>query len=253
MSLTRRIPKRIYPRMPKRLPLIEQYPLYGLSFAGGYVSTSLGNSVKGLTQVSLEVWFRPSVLDGQAHAIYFEPISTDPGLARFLLRIENDNALIFGGRAPDGDSFTIWIDSAVTLRVNALYHAVAIFDSVTDTHFLYLNGVPESATVAEPAFDNTDPNVIPRIGLSTHDLWPFNGMIPLLRLYNRVLTPRDIQHNMHNPLNPVRDGLILWLPMLEGFGTSLKDYSGLGNDGTISGAVSWVDLAKYEIPAGAGL
>lgn len=39
----------------------------------------------------------------------------------------------------------------------------------------------------------------------------FNGYIALVRIYNRALNLTEIQHNYNNPLNPVTDGLVLWL------------------------------------------
>jgi hypothetical protein len=41
--------------------------------------------------------------------------------------------------------------------------------------------------------------------------------------------------------------------MIEGLGTTVNDYSGFGNNGTLYGGVSWRELMKYEIPAAAGL
>jgi hypothetical protein len=74
----------------------------------------------------------------------------------------------------------------------------------------------------------------------------FNGLIALPRIYNIALSLAEIHRNIRNPLNPVRGGLVLWLPMVEGFGTAVRDFSGYGNNGTIYGAL-WSDLAKCEV------
>jgi len=67
-----------------------------------------------------------------------------------------------------------------------------------------------------------------------------------LRIYNRALSDSEIQHNYLNPMSPVLDGLVLWLKMEEGSGTTVHDYSGYGNHGTIYGA-SWFEVSKSPV------
>jgi hypothetical protein len=72
-------------------------------------------------------------------------------------------------------------------------------------------------------------------------------------IYNRALSDQEIQEIYYNPLDPPRNGLVLWLPMIEGSGTVVKDYSGNNNNATLYNGVAWRELSQYEIPAGAGL
>jgi len=63
---------------------------------------------------------------------------------------------------------------------------------------------------------------------------------------DKALTGDEIQHNHLNPMSPVTDGLVLWLKMEEGSGTTVHDYSGYGNDGTIYGA-SWTEITHDPV------
>ncbi|MBW2674188.1 MAG: LamG domain-containing protein, partial [Deltaproteobacteria bacterium] len=85
-----------------------------------------------------------------------------------------------------------------------------------------------------------------RAGGHGYDIW-FPGRIASVLIYNRPLTPEEIQHNYENPQSPVTKGLVLWLNFDEGSGTVAHDKSGNGNDGTIYGA-TWVSEAG-EVPA----
>jgi len=60
------------------------------------------------------------------------------------------------------------------------------------------------------------------------------GDLAFLQLYyDKALTADEIRHNYLNPMNPILDGLICWLAMEEGSGTTVHDKSGNGNDGVI--------------------
>ena len=74
------------------------------------------------------------------------------------------------------------------------------------------------------------------------DTWML-GSFAILRIYNRALSDSEIQHNYLNPMNPILDGLVLWLSLEEGSGTTAHDESGNGNDGTIHGA-RWIEVTR---------
>jgi hypothetical protein len=68
-----------------------------------------------------------------------------------------------------------------------------------------------------------------------------NGKMSGVKLFNTALTPAQVSDLYNNPEKIVPTGvadsaLKLWLPMMEGAGTTAYDGSGNGNHGTISGA-----------------
>jgi hypothetical protein len=72
----------------------------------------------------------------------------------------------------------------------------------------------------------------------------FDGKISNAKVFNTALTAAQVSDLYLNPEKIVPDGvadsaLKLWLPMMEGAGTTAYDGSGNGNHGTISGA-TWV-------------
>ena len=78
------------------------------------------------------------------------------------------------------------------------------------------------------------------------------GNVPLLMVYNTGLSPQQIEYNFLNYDNPIRDGLVCWLPMEEGVGETVFDKSGFGNHGTLlpAGAgPTWERLRQWELRA----
>ena len=74
---------------------------------------------------------------------------------------------------------------------------------------------------------------------SNADFW--NGLLNNIRIFNTALTAAQVADLYNNPEKVVPTGvdntaLKLWLPMMEGAGTTAYDGSGNGNHGTISGA-----------------
>ena len=106
---------------------------------------------------------------------------------------------------------------------------------------IYLNGqLDGTGTNTLNAYTNTDYY----IGRTRAASEFFNGALANTRVFNQVLTAAQVSDLYLNPEKIVPDGvansaLKLWLPMMEGAGTTAYDGSGNGNHGTISGA-TWV-------------
>jgi len=82
----------------------------------------------------------------------------------------------------------------------------------------------------------------------TGTVYHFNGSIAHVRIYNRSLSDSEILNNFRNPNSPVTNGLVLWLKMNEGTGTTVYDYSGNNNNGAVYNGASlgatWVTSAS---------
>jgi hypothetical protein len=245
MALVSRQPKRIYPRMPKRLPLIDQYLLYALSFDGvdDYVSIPHSPSLN-LADFSIILIFKTS-MTGVWQAMFQKGV-VNGNYINYGLQISSTNKLC--GRFGAGTTGPAYTGNIIV--TDGRWHCGAVtYDRVYLK--VYVDGrLDISQALSYTPYTNTE---MLSIGMWYGTSYPYTGLIALALLYSRALSQAEIQYDMYNPLSPVRDGLVLFLPMIEGSGISVKDYSGLGNNGTLYGGVSWVELAKYEIPAAIGL
>jgi len=237
-----RLPKRVHPRVPKCLPIMEQYPLYALSFDGvdDYVGVANSASLNPSSAVTVEAWFKTSVVhDG---AIVWKPYGTyNPtyGFAYFGKAYNTiEGRVVDSGGTLHGVSFAWTADGR-------WHHLALTYDG--STLKIYLDGVLKSSASWSGSIASSTYAV--RLGDRETEHMYFNGLIALPRIYSGALSLAEIHRNIRNPLNPVRDGLVLFLPMIEGSGTTVRDFSGYGNNGTLYNGVSWRELAKYEVQA----
>ncbi len=129
------------------------------------------------------------------------------------------------------------VKQARNLEINTWYFATGTFDGTYVK--VYINGieVTEDSSVVNYSASDTTLTIGMRAGSVAS---PFNGEISGVRVFNTALTAAQVADLYNNPEKVVPTGLEsnlkLWLPMMEGAGTTAYDGSGNGNHGTISGA-----------------
>ena len=123
------------------------------------------------------------------------------------------------------------------------YHVAVVAKESDNTYLMYINGQDKTDLVSGTH--------IPSAAIKVRLAWDaqgngtkFNGQIANFKAFSEVLTATQVSDLYNNPEKVVPTGvdntaLKLWLPMMEGAGTTAYDGSGNGNHGTISGA-TWV-------------
>jgi hypothetical protein len=91
----------------------------------------------------------------------------------------------------------------------------------------------------------------------TGDIWPFEGQIDEVRLWNIALTQEDILSTLYWPLNGDEPGLAAYYAMSDGEGLILTDDSGNGWNGTLhdggdgvppdGSPPEWVDSGAFNL------
>jgi hypothetical protein len=133
----------------------------------------------------------------------------------------------------DGDVDNI----GVNFETNEWYHVVMTHDGTTLK--AYFNGIEQASTAS--TFDYANADGLFYIGRYTGGSVTFyDGEASNFKIFNTALTAAQVADLYNNPEKVVPTGLEsnlkLWLPMMEGAGTTAYDGSGNGNHGTISGA-----------------
>jgi len=246
MALALRLPRRVYRKLPRRLPLALQHPLYMLRFDGvnDYVEIPHSDSLN-LNVLTVMCWFR-SVYAG----VWFRTIVAKYGYTYIsnFWGLGWVAANVIGFVIRDATGVVNIARAGAGEGLDGRWHFLAGVASDTRLQF-WMDGVLKQE-VDRTAGDirNTRPVTVGR-HLDTY----VPEDVSVIHIYNRALSRSEIEYNMYNPLNPVREGLVLFLPLIEGSGTIVKDYSGFGNNGTVYGGAGWAELAEYELLAEAGL
>jgi hypothetical protein len=153
-----------------------------------------------LDTFTLEVILKPSVVGG-----WFMYRNTNMNYTdnsdNFIFGFGNGK--LFGGVEyhPTGDDVTVTGTSNII--VNEYVHGVLVHDNTTLTLQLYVNGVLENTTVSTNQsypYRSTNKVSIGADGGSDHggisgNKYFYNGEIPIVKIYNRVLTSTEVSNN----------------------------------------------------------
>jgi hypothetical protein len=164
-----------------------------LSFNGAdnLVSVADASSLDLTTGMTLELWVNPSALSGWRTALLKEAPS---GLSYSLYG--HDNVPRPAATVNTGGTDQSAVDSS-PLALNTWTHLATTYDGATLR--LYVNGV-QVGNVAVTGSLTTSTGAL-RIGGNA--IWGeyFSGLIDEVRIYNRALTPQEIQNDMNTPVS----------------------------------------------------
>ena len=178
--------------------------------------------------------------------------------------LKNDTAgsdqvfLTFAATGSNDESFIIYNNFSSSNKISfyggAFTGSPIVFDYVIPTDYehltftfasntlsLYANGVfVDSGSVTGNDGTQTASAIVGARKQASYAQY-FNGQVSGLKMYSTALTAAQVADLYNNPEKVVPTGvaysaLKLWLPMMEGAGTTAYDGSGNGNHGTISGA-----------------
>ena len=160
----------------------------------------------------------------------------------FLLRIGDagipDNQLQL---VSIGATFT---DPACQIPINQWIHIAVTYDYSTGEINLYYNGVKKgTVTSIKPHTINFAMDDF-YIGKSyNNDRW-LEGLMTECRIWNRVLTPEEINAKNHfYTVDPQSEGLAAYWKFDEGVGGLVKDHTGNGNDLQAATDLTWTEVS----------
>jgi len=247
------VPRSVYETMPKRMPLSLGFSRYSLDFPGdNYVEVPDAPELSALDPFTVSAWIylRDLTVD---HTI----IAKWGGTTReWTFQAESTyNRLRLAVYDEVADTSTL-IDLNNVLVADKWMYVVAVYDGANTYARIHRDDlVNEYQAITPQTIQDTAQDV--QVGYRADDAWgPLDGLVVNPMIYSAKLTAREVVHNMLNYHNPVRDGLVMWLPMEEGTGLTAHDESGEGNDGSLLPAADpplWTRNEKWELRAEAGL
>jgi len=144
------------------------------------------------------------------------------------------------GNVPSG----VWTHLAVTFSKGN--------GGANGTCYGYVNGevVYSKTDVADAAISVNNASYPFRIGLAPWDITAFkvNGQIDEVRIWSTARTASEIRENMMKTLNGNESGLAAYYTFDNTTGNKLQDFSGNGNDGTLTNMANddWVTSSAFN-------
>jgi len=199
-----------------------------------YVKVVNSASLQPTSAITIEAWIYPTP-PHQANVGGI--INNINGYANSRLLVFNNGQLL--AQVFIGDSYQNVPGPYV---INNRWNQVVYVYNGTHEYWV-ANGVKGSVYAKTGSINTGTYNRTIGWGYTGTGYYHFNGSIAQVRIYNRSLSDSEILNNFRNPNSPVTNGLVMWLKMNEGAGTTVYDYSGNGNNGAIYGA-TWVTYAS---------
>ncbi|MCB1121533.1 MAG: S8 family serine peptidase, partial [Verrucomicrobiae bacterium] len=216
---------------------------YALLFDGKNDQVVLANSQNLLSgsPFTLEAWIRPEgwgegetgygrIMDNGSIVFYIHGTGF-PSYSKESLLISLDHSN--GARS-------IYNTPAGSIHLNEWQHVAISYDN-SSTVRMYIDGVSQSLTVP---FDNASGTVATSsqnfiVGEASDTPRAFEGAMDEVRIWNQVRTQTEIQNARNHTLSGNEAGLLVYLPMNEGAGSTTQDLQSPANNGTITEA-RWI-------------
>ena len=206
----------------------------------GQIVLNYSASVKGLSAFTTTAWVYPtsSGTSGRGRYFYAENCSDNGSYGRNVFGAINNyagcGAGVFGSFMRSAEDYSVVLCDPNTYTINRWYHVAAVFNSETDLHKLYVNGVlVDTDTYNSPAIDPNNPASYPVMGNHPYSTgYNFPGIFDEVKLYNYERTQGQIVEDMNAghpaPGSPVGSAVGEW-SFEEGYGDTVHN---TGNGGT---------------------
>jgi concanavalin A-like lectin/glucanase superfamily protein/uncharacterized protein DUF2341 len=211
----------------------------GGSFDGSEDYVTIDQNFKNtLNSFTASQWIKANETDG-SRPIYHSLNGEEHYPRAYIL----DGKIRFQFRDTDMTTYTITTDDVV-ISPDIWHHVTTLYNANTNKAFIYVNGTLIKNTKFPATTLNGSSSYDLKIGQSNDLGGAFDGTLDEVRIYNRALTPTEVQDLYNWAPGPVGH----W-KMDEKTGSSAYDTSGGGFTGSFSGTPSWQSAAKCKIGA----
>ncbi|MCK5562217.1 MAG: LamG domain-containing protein, partial [Thermoplasmata archaeon] len=223
-----------------------------------YVDCGNDATLKPPLPVTLSAWVKLAVVGETGAPPHGSPISkAEAGTTwSWQIRYNAPGGNYLGFQCNDITAGSTWVSVKQALTPDTWYHIAAKFDKTASTMSMYLDGVMTDSTSLSGIRSGTSKLFI------GYDGWPgnfFNGKIDDVAIFDRALSPTEIQRHMTNGVgggSSLPTSLAGYWNLDEGTGDLAHDSSGNKNVGIIYGrttAVTEEYLAEKGIDEGSSI
>ena len=233
-------------------------PKYCVDLDGSddYINCGQDASLTGMSDITLEAWVYPDVAD--EHRIILSNFGVYESSGGYQLVVTSNE--LFNISYRDQNYTDRGVSGVNTYTANKWYHVAGTidWDGSDITLKIYVNGVLENTQTYtgssyQMSFDSvtdlfigTNYDGVPPGGPS--HLREFDGKIDEIRIWKDVRTADEIREYMFKPIDCTDTDLVAYYNFDQTSGTDLPDYSGSGNDGTLTNMTDadWVSCTAFN-------
>jgi len=222
--------------------LAENVPGNTLTFDGSNDRIELGNpaELQITGDLTIQMWIKPTDFSNRQN-----PLHKAYG-GEFSVTQETDGKISFyyGTNGGNGSPYQTGISSNTSLILNEWNHVSIVRDFANDKVKIYINGVLDFEVAAEFSSATAGNNTV-YIGDGYTNY--FAGSLDEIRIWDRALTTKEVQENMHLTLKGDESNLVLYYQFNELNFSSVYNVKGNLHSGT-GGATR----TESTIPVGGG-
>lgn len=219
--------------------LYAQINTSSLNFNGtdGYVEVADAVTLNPTSALSIEAWIKPDSFGSNQYSNYI--VGKDDwtvSSAGYCLRCGAGGELSFN--FSNGAGTWEEVISAAVIPIGTWSHVAATFDGTK--LMIYINGVQVGTlSYSGSIHSSTYPVRIGAVPFTLGGTRLFPGNIDQVEIWNKALTPNEVNLNMAcSPMGNELGLIGLW-KFEEGVGTTSTDLSPFGNNATLVNGVSW--------------
>jgi concanavalin A-like lectin/glucanase superfamily protein len=212
-----------------------------------YVVRSAGGVISGNTDMTLEAWL---FADNTGSKQCLIGQRDDGGYnGQFMFQINSDGTLGFWDYGDESFGFS---ENATTtgasIGTGAWHHVTAVKEGAN--LYYYIDGINVATEARSGSAKSYDGNLNLCIGDDDRDNdVPFNGKMDEIRIWSDARTATEIRENMCSNLIGNESGLVAYYNLDNLSGTTLQDFTGNYNDGTLTNmnpANVWVSSTAFN-------
>jgi hypothetical protein len=200
-----------------------------------YVEVADDSSLNLTDAITVEAWIKPVSVVG-THSLFIDKDYSSAWALNFNV---GDRIKYYMVTSVNNEI----VGAAGTITLNKWHHVVMTYDSSSGAWVSYINGVQDIDETLSGSISTSTQNLI--FGRDSAGIYPFDGLIDEVRIYNRALSAEEIRYHYN------RGGPVAHWRFDEGEGQTAFDESVNDNDGTLgsttasdAGDPTWVQ-GKY--------
>ena len=204
------------------------------SFDGSddYVDAGSGSSLNISNAITVSAWIKADTIGVNSTGIIGKAkTGVTPQQGYVLGTLGTSRKMRFYPIGPQSD----YVETTSDIPTNQWVHYQGVYDGSTIK--IYINGQLNASVPSSLSMIQSDVSVVFGRWYGNYNSYYFDGLIDDVKIYNYVRTPAQIAWDYN------RGAPVGWWRMDEGQGITAKDYSGNGNNGTLTNmdpATDWV-------------